>query len=482
MSKFFSENLPWKIVALVIATLLWLFVINTQNPLQPQEISGIQIQITGDDVLSEKEYELTNQKEILEQNFKVVVSGPRLEVDKLVRDPSLITATLNLTDYMNDLVQDSISDNANYHVRINLDGSNIIVKDKRPQVTKVRIDKIASKEQKITYELAEDITSHYTLLGDGQPIIEPEKIKITGAKSDIDRVAEAKVNINAKDFSEDQLVSQLPIKLYDVDGEEITGVELSSETAEVKLPIGSQKVVPIHINYTGKMPEGYILTKVEAAVNNVTIVGKADVLASISEIELEPIDLTSLVESNLIQVKMILPNGVMSLEDDKISVSLQVSEENTLTYPIAMNELDLSVQGLGTGLTYEILTDSVDVELSGLSDDLILANKSDIKASLDLTNYTEGEYTLPLTIIPPERIKVKNSPISIKVSIKALAEEKPTDAVDKDEAIVDKPSVEEEEVISNNNSNNNNSSNNNVNNNSNNNSSNNSKQEQVAEN
>lgn len=230
------------------------------------------------------------------------------------------------------------------------------------------------------------------------------------------------------------------------------------------------------------MPEGYILTKVEAAVNNVTIVGKADVLASISEIELEPIDLTSLVESNLIQVKMILPNGVMSLEDDKISVSLQVSEENTLTYPIAMNELDLSVQGLGTGLTYEILTDSVDVELSGLSDDLILANKSDIKASLDLTNYTEGEYTLPLTIIPPERIKVKNSPISIKVSIKALAEEKPTDAVDKDEAIVDKPSVEEEEVISNNNSNNNNSSNNNVNNNSNNNSSNNSKQEQVAEN
>lgn len=241
MSKFFSENLPWKIVALVIATLLWLFVINTQNPLQPQEISGIQIQITGDDVLSEKEYELTNQKEILEQNFKVVVSGPRLEVDKLVRDPSLITATLNLTDYMNDLVQDSISDNANYHVRINLDGSNIIVKDKRPQVTKVRIDKIASKEQKITYELAEDITSHYTLLGDGQPIIEPEKIKITGAKSDIDRVAEAKVNINAKDFSEDQLVSQLPIKLYDVDGEEITGLELSSETAEVKLPIGSQK-------------------------------------------------------------------------------------------------------------------------------------------------------------------------------------------------------------------------------------------------
>ena len=98
MNKFFTENLPWKIASLVVATMLWVFVINTQNPTQPQEISGIKVQITGEDVLTENGYELTNKAEILNQNFKVVVSGPRLEVDKLLRNPSAITATLNLAE------------------------------------------------------------------------------------------------------------------------------------------------------------------------------------------------------------------------------------------------------------------------------------------------------------------------------------------------------------------------------------------------
>ena len=141
---------------------------------------------------------------------------------------------------------------------------------------------------------------------------------------------------------------------------------------------------------------------------------------------------------------MILPNGVMSLEDDKISVSLQVSEENTLTYPIAMNELDLSVQGIGDGLTFEILTSAIDVELSGLSDDLIITDQSDIKATLDLTNYTEGEYTLPLTIIPPDKIKVKNSPISIKVSIKALEQDEPSASPEEEPPVVEDTNQKEE--------------------------------------
>ena len=47
---------------------------------------------------------------------------------------------------------------------------------------------IYQKEQKIIYELDDSIKKSYTLLGDGKPIISPEKIKITGAKTDIDRI------------------------------------------------------------------------------------------------------------------------------------------------------------------------------------------------------------------------------------------------------------------------------------------------------
>ena len=441
MNKLFTENLPWKIAALVVAILLWIFVINTQNPTQPQEISSIPVKILGYEKLVEQGYELTNKEEIQNQNFKVVVSGPRLEIDKLVRDPSLIKVTLDLESYLDNLTDYSTSEEAHYSIKINLDGSSVTIKDRRPQVTKVRIDKVASKEQKVGYVISEELLNKYTLLGDGKPIISPEKITITGAKTDIDRVAEARVSIKSEDFSEDQLVSQLPVTLYDIDGEEIQGLELSDQTIEVKLPIGSQKRVPVNITYTGKVSDEYVLTKVEASTEEVTIVGKAEVIDSISQIDLEPINLDLLTESdaNLLKVKMKLPNGVMTVDGDEVSVSLQVRKKKTLNYPILMSELQLDVQGIGEGLTYEILTTSINVEVSGLSDDLIMTDKSDIKATLDLKGYKEGEYTLPLNIVTPENIQIVNQPINVEISIKALDEDI------SDEVAKDKEKTEENE-------------------------------------
>ena len=259
-------------------------------------------------------------------------------------------------------------------------------------------------------------------------------------------MAEARVSIKSEDFSEDQLVSQLPVTLYDIDGEEIQGLELSDQTIEVKLPIGSQKRVPVNITYTGKVPDEYVLTKVEASTEEVTIVGKAEVIDSISQIDLEPINLDLLTEAdaNLLKVKMKLPNGVMTVDGDEVSVSLQVRKKKTLNYPILMSELQLDVQGIGEGLTYEILTTSINVEVSGLSDDLIMTDKSDIKATLDLKGYKEGEYTLPLNIVTPENIQIVNGPINVEISIKALGEGK-SDEEAKDEVAKDEEKPEQNE-------------------------------------
>lgn len=426
MNKLFTENLPWKITSLVLAFILWLFVINTQNPIQPQEISGINVVITGLDELGARGYKLKNEEEIRNQNFKVVVSGPRLEIDKLVKNPKLITATLNISDYMNNLNGTSLSDNANYVVKINLDSYTISVTDKKPQVNKVIIDKIGQKLQKVTYEIAKDLTDTYTLIGDGVPVITPDKVTITGPKSDIDRVSEAKVYIEAKDFSEEKLVANLPIKLYDAEGVEITSLSLSKNTVEVKLPIGSEKEVPIKLNYTGEMKEGLVLINTIISPQKVKLIGKADILAGIKEVELEPIDLSKIEKTDLIVVAMKLPEGVMTLMDNKVNVSVEVMEEETLEYPIQTNDMDLEVIGLEHDLSYEILTPAIKVMLSALPNKLLGYTKDDIKFTLNLSGYREGEYRLPLTVIPPEDVRVVGGPITLDIQIKKLLVETPS--------------------------------------------------------
>lgn len=443
MNKIFTtQDLPWKTASIILAFLLWMFVINTQNPIQPQEVSGIRISILGLDKLENMGYEVTNKEEILNQNFKVVINGPRLETDTLVKNPQLITATLDLSVYMNNLDKDSISELAVYSIRVNSDSNVVSVKDKKPQVNKVIIEKRDSKEQRVTYEIEEGFNKKYTLIGDEKPSISPEKITITGSKTDIDKVSEAKVLITAEDFSEDQLVNKLPIILLDADGNEIKGLEMSSATAEVKLPIGSEKTVPLVVKLKGQIREGYELINTMMSPNEVTLIGRAQALEKIKEITLQPIDLSQITKTDLIQVDMILPEGVITLGDTKVSVSVEVVEENTLIYAIPMEELNLTIEGLDEGLVCEIVTPSINVILSAVPSKLVAYKTSDIRATLDLSQYQAGEYTVPLTIIPPEGARVVNSPLDVNVRL--IAEGPPEEIPPGDDQLTEEiPSVDE---------------------------------------
>ena len=290
-------------------------------------------------------------------------------------------------------------------------------------MNKVIIDKIDQKLQKVTYEIAKDLTETYTLIGDGVPVVTPDKVTITGPKSDIDRVSEAKVLVEAKDFSEEKLVANLPIKLYDAEGAEITSLTLSTDTVEVKLPIGTEKEVPLKLNYTGEMKDGLVLINTIVSPQKVKLIGKSELLASIKEIELEPIDLSKVEKTDLIEVSMKLPEGVMTLIDTKVNVSLEVMEEESLEYPIQTSEMDLTVIGLAHNLSYEILTPSIKVVLSALPNKLLGYTKDDIKFTLNLSGYAAGEYRLPLIVVPPNDVRVVGGPITIDIKIKQLENE-----------------------------------------------------------
>lgn len=421
MNKLFTHNLPWKIASLVLAFLLWLFVINMQNPVQPQEISNIKVQITGMEELTTAGYKVKNLDEITSQNIKVIVNGPRLEIDKLTLNPQLITATLNLADYVDILTEDSIAEQAVYRMSISNEVYNVTIKDKKIPINKVYLEKTGSKELKIVANLTKDFQDKYTLIEDKVPIISPAKVNITGARTDINNVVEARVDITAKDFTEEKLTQMLPVKLYDIDGEEITTLQVSPSLVKVSIPIGIQKTVPLKANFSGNMPQGYILSNYMVSPSSVTIVGKADIVNSIKEIELEPIDKSTLTQTTMKEPTIQLPSGVMLLNDGTASVSLEVEKELNFPYNLKTSEIKLNVEGLGEGLEYEILSNSIEVDLSALPNLLLSYNEEKIAKEttfkLDLNGYVEGEYTLPLSITPPENTRVINEPVNIKIRI-----------------------------------------------------------------
>ena len=425
MNKLLTENLPWKITSVILAFLLWLFVINTQNPIQPQEISGVNIVITGLNELESNGYNLKNEKEIRNQQFKVVVTGPRLEIDKLIKDPKLITVTLSMEQYMQSLNGNSLTDSANYTVKMDLDSYSVSITEKKPQIDKVIIDKIEQKEQKVNYKISKELTDTYTLIDDEIPVISPGKVTITGPKNDIDRVSEAQVHLESKDFSGEKLIANLPVRLYDAEGEEITTLKVTPELVEVKLPIGSEKEVPVKLNYEGELREGLVLVNTIISPETVKVIGTPEKLSNIEEIQLEAIDLSAIEKTDLIETNMKLPEGVMTLIGNKVRVSLEIEEKEELKYPIQTSEIDLEIIGLEEGLSYEVLTPRIEVTLSAVPNRLLNYDKEDIKFKLDLSGYTIGEYTLSLQVQTPPDITVVDKVINVDIKIDETEQENP---------------------------------------------------------
>ncbi len=418
MNKISREDLSWRILSLLLAMTLWLFVINTQNPTQPQTIKNIPVTIKGLDALEAQGYVLKNEEEIKNQMFSVTIRGPRLEIDKVYNE-NAITATLNLNQYLGDLTQDSVQCIANYTVDIILDGHSITVTEKKAQYTSIVLEREASMTSSIGYKIEEGTTKDYELLAN--PVISPTTIEIKGAKSAISEVASVVVNIDGSVFSEENLVQRLPVTIYNSQGEEITGLVTSPQTVEVRLLIGKFKRVPLKVQVTGKAQEGYVYRGTQCEPQAVTIVGKAEAVDRINEITLETIDISQFLETSTVSAKLNLPEGITTNSAKEVNVTIQIDKENNYIYNIPTSLLEIDVTGPDEGLSYEVLSNEVQVGISATAEEILSYNAAQIanglKGSLNLAGYNEGEYTLPLELQATDKFKILNESVDIEVRI-----------------------------------------------------------------
>nr|WP_302595813.1 CdaR family protein [uncultured Cellulosilyticum sp.] len=422
MNKISREDLSWKILSLALAMILWLFVINTQNPTQPQTIKNVPVTIKGLDALEAQGYVLKNEDEIKNQAFAVTIRGPRLEIDKVYNN-NLITATLNLNQYLGDLNQDSIQCLANYTIDIMLDGHSITVTDKKPQFTSIVLEREASVTRNVEYQIVDGSTNGYELLGD--PVLSPTTIEIKGAKSAINDIASVVVNIDGSTFSDEKLVQRLPVTIYDDEGNEITGLVTSPQNIEVRLLIGKLKNVPLKVSVTGSAQEGYVYVGNKCEPQIVTIVGKAEIVDNINEISLEPIDISEITQTTVIPAKLELPDGVTTSNAKEVNVTIEIDKENTYIYNIPVSMLNVEVTGLSSSLSYEILTSEIQVGISATAEEILSYNAAQIaaelKTTLDLSGYSEGDYTLPLKVQTTAKFKVLNDTIDLEVKLVSLS-------------------------------------------------------------
>ena len=293
-----QHNLAAKILALLVALILWGYVMNDQNP----SIDGsFTVQLTMKNVPDG--YKVVQSADTL----KVRVRGPRsLFVNN---DGSDFTAYVDLKDAQK-------GKNVCKVQIVAPQGFEVV--EAKPDTVEVTLDPIVSKQVRADIYVNGSPAPGVTVAKVSQS--SPE-VSVEGPESAVNEVARVigYVGLNGKNDSDFDL--QVPLTAINADGREVQGVTVSPSAMYVSLQMARgllKKIVAIQPVTGDDLSKDYELTGVRVDPAKIEIAGKNSVISGISSIETEKLSLTDVTRNTEKTVKLILPDGVTVTNHDVV--------------------------------------------------------------------------------------------------------------------------------------------------------------------
>ena len=195
------NNFPFKILAIIIAVVLWIVITNIDNPSSRKTFSGITVNIRNGEALEEVGY------------IYQVESGGTISIN--VKAPRSVLNELKSSDfeaYADLSERASNSDKVKIHVSCNkVDVENQVdITSVRPEYLQISIDNMVSKEIQLTLNVTGEPEAGFVI---GDYYTSPGTIRVSGAASVVDDIVAAGVYYNVDNMKanvDDVVVPVLP--------------------------------------------------------------------------------------------------------------------------------------------------------------------------------------------------------------------------------------------------------------------------------
>src|SRR5699024_9319125 len=137
----------------------------------------------------------------------------------------------------------------------------------------------------------------------GTPEINPQTVTLISSEAVIEQVAMVKVFIDVADLKEPIRNRELPISVYDIQGNDLN-VRIEPESVTVSLPVERpSKKVPLTIETEGDLPEDLEIESIDAA-EEIDIFGKRTILQEVNGISTKPFDLSKVTQSGTYELEL----------------------------------------------------------------------------------------------------------------------------------------------------------------------------------
>ena len=313
-----THNLGYKLLSVALAALLWLVVINSQDPVETCTFYDIPVTIINEAALAAKD----KIPEIVEgDTISVVVEARRSICDKLTKNDIVAVA---------DFEKISVTDAVPIDVSVKNYEQDVEIVRGLNQVMKLRLEDSITKDFRIKISTTGQAKDGYVI---GDMVASPNMISITGSGTQIGKIKEVVLMVDVDGISKDSQTTGVPV-IYDMNGDVINSgkVAMNVKDVAVTIPVLKTKTVRILVTAVGEPAPGYEVGSISYQPDMVTVagtLGELVLLGSTLKAECDITDQSGVVEENI---------DIASLWDESLE-SLRLVDEDKLAVTITMNHM-----------------------------------------------------------------------------------------------------------------------------------------------
>lgn len=372
------------LLSILIACIMWVYVVNTENPDIDDTIHDVPVVMEGTDVLEERGLILTG---LSLKDMDLRLTGKRDGLFPLNETNITVTADVS-----------SIQTAGSYTLRCTVSlpsGSTVVVNNRDMYRVTVTVEERVSRTVAVRGELSGSVAKGYQ---GGEMSVSPASVEITGPASLVERIEYARVNLTGSGLKE-TYTGLLPLELIDEDGTVVTSglIERANEMAYVHYPISMVK----ELELTVSLKDGGGATAENTAYtiepSSVTVSGPEWKLSGLEEISLGEIDLVSVSDGSVVLLAINLPFG-LTQEDGEKEVQIKVHFEGLVTKLLNVTEFELT--GIPEGWSAQVDTTTLAVTVRGTEEAVAAVHAGQIRAVADLSSLTpeSGEMEVPVRL------------------------------------------------------------------------------------
>ena len=421
MKKSLTNNIGLKLLAFIFAFMLWLLVVNIDDPVGSKTFENIPVTIEHSEVVTQdqRSYQVLDGTDTV----SVSVSATRSVLEKISAENIVATAD------MRELYLES-----QIPIEITIPGYEFESATASPRNVQVKIEQNKSDTFPITVTTTGTVRDGYVL---GTVQADPERVTVNGPESVIDQISKVVAEVNVSGLSSDSSIDAT-LTYYDADYNEISAEQLANNlgTTGVKVNVTLYHTarIPVTVDTSGvTAADGYIISEVSWTPEEIQLAGEEDVLEALKEIRIpaDAIDITSISQrtEKTVDITPYLPEGTRLVDENgnNILVTARVAKEGTKSFDIPVGSItvnnlddDLTISGYGSG-------DDLEVHIGGPQAQLDSLELGDLSVSIDLKSCTKaGEYEVPVTITLPS--DASDCSVETSVTVKVTLEQRTTAA------------------------------------------------------